>query len=181
MPTTPGGLPYPASTDPPNVPADIQALAQAVETQRERVASGTVSWPSTATGATSAVAVSFPAGRFTLPPAVTVSPVTAVPKNGAAGVGTPSATAVTLYWSNNVAATGCPGRWIASQDRAQLSILTAEHQAGDTFGTFLCGTAGCGNKGIAVEMQTGYTDDDGADQVIGAHQCGVCGAEMQPA
>jgi hypothetical protein len=31
MPTTPKGLPYPASTAPPNVPADLQALAEAVD------------------------------------------------------------------------------------------------------------------------------------------------------
>jgi len=33
VPTTAKGLPYPASTAPPNVPADIQALAQAVDAQ----------------------------------------------------------------------------------------------------------------------------------------------------
>ncbi|PRX48690.1 hypothetical protein B0I33_104508 [Prauserella shujinwangii] len=33
MPATPNyGLPYPALTDPPNVPADVQALAEAVDT-----------------------------------------------------------------------------------------------------------------------------------------------------
>lgn len=32
MPTTTNGLPYPSSTAPPNVPADIQALAEAVDT-----------------------------------------------------------------------------------------------------------------------------------------------------
>lgn len=31
MPTTPNGLPYPASTAAPNVPADIQALALALD------------------------------------------------------------------------------------------------------------------------------------------------------
>lgn len=31
MPTTPRGLPYPAATAAPNVPADLQALAEAVE------------------------------------------------------------------------------------------------------------------------------------------------------
>lgn len=33
MPTTAKGLPYPASTAAPNVPADLQALAQAVDAQ----------------------------------------------------------------------------------------------------------------------------------------------------
>lgn len=33
MPTTPGGLPYPSSTDAADVPGDMQALAEAVEAQ----------------------------------------------------------------------------------------------------------------------------------------------------
>jgi hypothetical protein len=32
MPTTPNGLPYPAATDVPDVPADVQALAEQIDT-----------------------------------------------------------------------------------------------------------------------------------------------------
>jgi len=37
MPTTPKGLPYPASTAPPNVPADLQALAQDLDFTKVQV------------------------------------------------------------------------------------------------------------------------------------------------
>ena len=75
MPTTTNGLPYPASTAPPNVPADLQALAQAVDPF--------MGMPPSASGIVSVafnnvaqvtVAVTFPVNRFAArAPSVTVT------------------------------------------------------------------------------------------------------------
>lgn len=40
MPTTPGGLPYPSSSDQADVPGDLQALAEAVESNFARASAG---------------------------------------------------------------------------------------------------------------------------------------------
>lgn len=70
MPTTTKGYPYPASTDPPNGPAQIQALAQFLDGLVPfRMYVGTVSVTLTNVAAAN-VTVNFPAGRFTQPPRV---------------------------------------------------------------------------------------------------------------
>jgi hypothetical protein len=184
MGTTAGGLPYPEPTDPFGAGSqNIKALAEAIEKDTPAaIASGAVTWPSQAANGSGGVGVTFPVGRFTLPPAVTVAPVIAVPKNWSAGVGTPSAASVTLYGSNNTgAALGVPGRWIAVQDRTTAAVQL-EPREGDTFGAFECDTDGCENAGIPIGVQTGYTDpDDGTARTIDAYQCGVCGAALHPA
>lgn len=74
MPTTTNGLPYPASTAAPNVPADIQALALALDpiAKTPKVAAGIVSMTFAAEVFRTA-AVTFPVGRFTTAPAVNVT------------------------------------------------------------------------------------------------------------
>jgi hypothetical protein len=73
MPSTASGLPYPTSTDTPDVPRDIKALADALEARLPRASwSGQLSVPvSAANNATAAV--TFPAGKFTAAPNVVVS------------------------------------------------------------------------------------------------------------
>jgi hypothetical protein len=68
MPTTSRGLPYPSPTVPPNVPVDVQALAEAVE-RLDPVAKGSVTLPGLSV-AVQTVAVTFPVGRFTTAPEV---------------------------------------------------------------------------------------------------------------
>jgi hypothetical protein len=74
MPNTPNGWPYPADTATPDVPRDIKALADKLDAVAPTAqAAGLASVPANASGATSTVAVTFPVGRFTVPPIVTVS------------------------------------------------------------------------------------------------------------
>ena len=73
MPTTASGLPYPSSTDTPDVPRDVKALADALEARLQRnVYSGAVTVP-VSNASTASVAVTFPAGRFSAAPHVVVS------------------------------------------------------------------------------------------------------------
>lgn len=73
MPTTSiQGLPYPASTDTPDVPRDIGALADALDGGVvKRIWAGSVSVTATASS-TGTAPVTFPAGLFTTPPKVLV-------------------------------------------------------------------------------------------------------------
>lgn len=63
------GLPYPLDTDPPDVPADIQALVAALAAAGipARVAAGTATI-NIAGSASGSVNVTFPVGRFTAAP-----------------------------------------------------------------------------------------------------------------
>ena len=73
MPTTASGIPYPSSTDTPDVPRDVKAVADHLEARLPRASyAGTVSVPVVSANAASA-AVTFPVGRFTGTPVVTVS------------------------------------------------------------------------------------------------------------
>jgi hypothetical protein len=99
MGTTPTyALPYPELTDPANVPVDMKELAEATEAVLggRRSASGTASLALPTAQAANSVAVTFPAGRFTAAPAVTVTRYTAV------GWGSNPL----FYWASAVAAGG---------------------------------------------------------------------------
>ena len=77
MPTTPNGLPYPASTAAPNVPADLQALALALDriAKTPKLAAGIVPF-TFASEITKTALVTFPTtptARFTTPPSVNVT------------------------------------------------------------------------------------------------------------
>jgi hypothetical protein len=184
MPTTPGGLRYPAAADPPDVPADMQRLAEDVEADTPAgIASSFVQWPSTAAGVTTSVSATFPAGRFSIAPRVVVTAIGALPSGRAVSIASPTTSSVLLYCTNTGGTTVSPsGHWVAVQDRGQTSLGREEPgpQAGDTFGWVVCPTAGCGNQGIPLEVQTGYTDDDGVDQAVDAFACGVCGTALTP-
>lgn len=74
MGTTSRGFPYPESADPISQGAlAIKALAEAVETRMPRLASGIVA-VNISNAASGSTAVTFPVGRFTATPAVTVTP-----------------------------------------------------------------------------------------------------------
>lgn len=74
MPNTQNGWPYPASTATPDPPRDIKALADRLDAVLPAaMAAGLAAVPANATGPTSTVAVTFPVGRFTVPPIVVVS------------------------------------------------------------------------------------------------------------
>lgn len=93
MPTTPGGLPYPASTDAANVPSDLQALALGVEG----------AYLKSATAASTYAALS---GAALVSPVLT-SPEETVTISATAATGTIAYDAVTqgvLYYTTNASA-----------------------------------------------------------------------------
>jgi len=103
MPSTASGLPYPALTDSPNGPVQIQALADALEPYIAKLggigpmASGSLTITPSAANTTTSAAVSFPAGRFSSGPTVIVSGYTG------------SSSAGTIWmsvWATGVTATG---------------------------------------------------------------------------
>lgn len=40
--------------------------------------------------------------------------------------------------------------------------------------TVTCHTEGCGNEGIALDLELTYTDDEGTTQTVDSVFCGVC-------
>lgn len=117
MPSTASGLPYPTSTDTPDVPRDIKALADALEARLPRASyAGALSVPvSNAVSATAAV--TFPAGRFTAVPIVVVSTSgTSVWVAMSSGASANGFTA-TVRQVDNAAATATPSvNWTAIQN-----------------------------------------------------------------
>lgn len=119
MAQTAKGFPYPVGTD-RVMDGDnaIQALAEAVDTKLGVAASGTFPAGSLATG-TASIAVTFPAGRFTVAPAVMAN---CVHPDSTVGILASSATGATLGVNQRTAAgavvtTGNSrtGYWLAVQ------------------------------------------------------------------
>lgn len=99
MTTPTHGFPFPTLGDVPNVPADMQALAEAVDATMPTTAAGvvTVPAPSAVPGGTGATAaVTFPEGRFSSPPAVSVTVETLSGNGGFAMVSSVTATGCTI-------------------------------------------------------------------------------------
>lgn len=120
MPSTAKGYPYPASTDTPDVPRDVKALADKVEALVPRIATGTAQVPANAAAASSTVAITFPAGEFTAPPVVvgTMQAATGGLIKCSVRIAAVSATGATVYLSNTdgtVNVAGGPVAWIAMQ------------------------------------------------------------------
>jgi hypothetical protein len=96
MPTTTNGLPYPAPGDAPDGAAQIKALAEALPVHRvpTAMAAGAARISLSSQVIASAV-VTFPAGRFSAAPRVSVTPQgTSV--YSAHNLGAPTATSVTV-------------------------------------------------------------------------------------
>ena len=184
MGVTAGGLPYPEPTEPvAGGAAAIKALAEALDAGAPRaVATGHETFASTAVGAVGSKSVTFPAGRFTLPPRVTMASVTGAPNTRIVGCGTSSASAVTLYAYNGGGGPVTPvAYWHAVQDRTQTTARAGvESMAGETFGWVVCPTEGCLNRGVPLEVQTAWVDDDGTVYPVDAFGCGVCGTPLEP-
>jgi hypothetical protein len=74
-----GEYPYPVGTDPVTAGDNmLQALAEACDAKVGVRAAGTFVWPAWA-GGIAVLAITFPAGRFTAPPAVTLSAISGIP------------------------------------------------------------------------------------------------------
>jgi hypothetical protein len=93
--TTSRGLRYPALTDPPNVPLDIENLAQDVDAFVRHIESGQVVITPSAANTPTSVAVTF-ATPYAAAPAVMVSAYSAVAGTQILGVGV-----------TNITTTGC--------------------------------------------------------------------------
>lgn len=112
-------LPYPTSTDTPDVPRDVQALASAVAVRTVyRQASGkTGSIP-----AGGSIAVTFPVGLFTQPPVVVVAPIAAAMPSAVVQAYPTAVTAagMTVVLHTSAALAGAAWTagvsWIATQD-----------------------------------------------------------------
>jgi len=169
-------LPYPTSTDIPDVPEDIRKLAVAVDA-RVPVAysAGLASIAAAACGASGSlsVAVTFPVGRFTQAPVVSAT-IAAVISNSVPMIPRTSpstAAGVTLYVFNNSAGSITPSAAIPVSWHA-VQMLAGSGPgllaAGDTF-TATCHTTGCENEGAVLELAL---DVDAPPDAVA---CGVCG------
>jgi len=111
MPATPRGLPYPADDARPDVPADIRALAEWLDERIGIVATGAAAINVPDNAGVYDVAVTFPAGRFTATPRISLAwssnrvavSIAGVTVNGmtlsARMLSGVSATAVTVHWT----------------------------------------------------------------------------------
>lgn len=98
MGTTTKGYRYPEPTDPVAQGADaIKNLALDVDARAGAAASGTVSLTPTALNAPVSAAITFPAGRFTVPPNVVTTVVSGNPHQFASGQSGVTAAGFTLY------------------------------------------------------------------------------------
>lgn len=111
------GYPYPLGTDRVMDGDDsIHNLATAVDTQLGATASGVATVPITTVSVAANVTVTFPAGRFTAPPAVVVTVNTgAAPDGFHANATTITATSTTIYGVRNPGNAPFPVSWLAIQ------------------------------------------------------------------
>lgn len=121
MPETTRGLPYPATTDEPNVPQDMQNLAEATEALLPRIETGsaTLTFSNQANANT---AVTFTDGRFTSTPRIVITQA-GLPANSGQLIAkyiSPSSSGFTLYAytgnAANVTIASVTFSWIAIQE-----------------------------------------------------------------
>jgi len=179
------GLPWPILPDAPNVPADIQALAEATEaglstaTQAQlnaRYMVGRV--PGTNIGAGGPVSitgptVSFPVGKFTTSPMVQLS----IQNFGGVVVPQITATTPTVFQSiircvESAAASSITVMWEAwSMDLSpHLAASGPDQQEYEFTFTATCATPGCHNEGEPIGIPLPALDGGPPDVV-----CGACG------
>ncbi len=113
---TPLGYPYPLATDPVADGDDaIHNLATAVNNMAGVSASGIAVVNVTATNTPTNLVVTFPAGRFTAPPAVVASPASGNPSTVLATAGIATTTSVTITAFRTASAGSTQVSWIATQ------------------------------------------------------------------
>ena len=141
------GYPYPIGTD-RVMDGDnaIQALAERINSHVGVLASGVVPVTIATAGTVGTAAVTFPVGRFTVAPNVTVTPQTGQPQNNAASVSTASATGM------NVAALR------STSGTLNVSVAGPPARLGRNprMATVICHTEGCENNGAAIELELSY-------------------------
>lgn len=114
--TTPHGYPYPLGTDRlTDGDESIRDLALAVDGRLGVIAGGTVNVPIVAAGNAVTVAVTYPAGRFTALPSLSVTPLSTAPGSVRSSVRDPLATGFTLVGSRDSGTNAFPVQWIAVQ------------------------------------------------------------------
>lgn len=111
------GYPYPLGTDRVMDGDDaIHNLATAVDTQLGTHASGVATVPITTVSVAANVTVTFPAGRFTAPPAVVATVNTgAAPDGFHCNATTITATGCVIYGVRNPGNSPFPVSWVAVQ------------------------------------------------------------------
>lgn len=179
MGTTPiYAWPYPELIDPPDGASQIKALALAVETTMSRLpyamAAGQLLMA--ANGQTViAGTITFPAGRFTQTPLVTLTSLYNPASSASQRAYTPfiaspfSNTSMGVQINNSVAWTSNLWmNWIA----VQMTSVAAPGMLSDDLGpmsTAVCRIAGCDNRDIPIEIHR-------SDEPV---YCGVCGHPIE--
>lgn len=171
MPVTSRGFPYPADTATPDVPVDIKALADKLDlTVPYAEAAGALNHQ-TVNGWNSA-AVTFPAGRFSVPPipaiSWAISSGVGAPQMGVSALSAASMTVSVLHTGAVTVAV----YWRAVQEKpgAAPGLAAPALGLGDLPGwapfDAVCPTAGCENHGIPIRV---LLPAEGGDA-----WCGVC-------
>lgn len=112
--STPHGYPAPLGTDRLADGDDtMHNLATAVDTRLGVVAGGTVTIPVVVAGTNYQVAVTFPAGRFTDVPAMSVTPMGTSAQALRASVTAPTVNGVTIVGSRDSSVAPFPVQWMA--------------------------------------------------------------------
>lgn len=108
MPTTAKGLPYPASSDVPDVPTDILDLATAIDLRLPTAYNLQTVSVSISASTSGAVAVTFPGGLFTGAPRVFCQPVATTNYVASVSAVSSAGCTVTLRHIDNTSATAGP-------------------------------------------------------------------------
>lgn len=128
MPSTPiYGLPYPALNESPNGPTQIEALAEAVETELDRIDDlitaldpipilqrGSYSPAAIAVNASNSTGISFTGGLFSSAPFVAITTNASRLSIGVTSITTSGATVILSNWSD-ASASGITVQWLAIQ------------------------------------------------------------------
>ncbi len=161
MPTTPGGLPYPSSTDSANVPSDLLALANAVEAAYLKAATAASTYLSLSAAAstylTQATATSTYAPLVNAPlvSPIFTSPEETVTISATAATGTiafDAATQGVLYYTTNASA-----NWTLNVRASGAATLNSVLSTGQSITVAFLVT-----NGATAYYQTGFQVDGSA-------------------
>lgn len=145
-------------------------------------ASGIASFGTVTAGSSKSVAVTYPANRFTQVPVTLASAITGTPHARNASTSPGGTTGVNVYFGNSGSSdvTDAQAYWAAEQASSSsggFSTFAALADAGPD-STVTCPTEGCENEGIAIPVNSTWTDDDGVEHPMDGFECGPCGTNL---
>lgn len=134
---------------------------------------------STGSGTTVTATVTFPVGRFSVPPVVLSEPYTSVPGSCASGPSSITASSFVLAFYRTGSTVSTSVFWSAVQMTSSSAYGLSAELVGT--GTVECPTAGCDNEGVALVVPIQWVDDTGATHDVDECVCGVCGTILEVA